>query len=172
MDLLKKLFDGKAAHGVGGCFSPAMGLGPSYLSNEVTNEISDDGKDDNDEEVYIGDEDNSTPVSNPTKVPNNPHKRAREDIIISDERKRRESSFDTVIKMLSNYGSTSAPTKAQLVSAELTRMEVAEKKDDEYFVKAIKYLSEEKEANCFLALQNDNQKWIYLRGMEVAQLFE
>lgn len=172
LDELKKLFDGKSARGIGGCFSPAMGLGPSYLSNQLTNEISDVEKDGNDEEENsLADEDFTTPVSVPPKVSNRTQKRVREDTTTPDENKRRETSFDNVIKLLSNYGSTTnAPTKAQMVSSELIRMEVAEKNGDEYFVSAIKYLSEEKEANSFLALQNDNQKWIYLKGMEIANL--
>ncbi|KAK9706451.1 hypothetical protein RND81_07G125500 [Saponaria officinalis] len=65
-------------------------------------------------------------------------KRKSEVIVDGDELKRRQTSFDSVIKLLStSCGSSRGPSKSQMVSEELVRMEIAEKYDDECFVMAI-----------------------------------
>ncbi|XP_065859787.1 uncharacterized protein [Euphorbia lathyris] len=95
-------------------------------------------------------------------------KRTSEEIITSSEFKRRQTSFDTIIELLcgSGIGSSSGSSKIQRVSDVLSTMGVSEKRGDKYFVSAIKYLSEEKHADCFLALRNDNQRWIYLKYLD------
>lgn len=175
-DLLCQLFDGKMAHGVGGCFSPAMGKGSSYLTNNldtlnIIDESSGDNEVEDDNDIpqlnVSGGESGSPPRPVARKVAGkNSYKRKIEESSYSIENKRRQDSFDSVIKLLASSGSSNAPSRAQLVSAELTRLEVAEKNGDEYFVQAIRYLSDEKHADNFLALQNDNQKWIYLKGVD------
>ncbi|XP_074308770.1 uncharacterized protein LOC141643483 [Silene latifolia] len=176
IDLLTQLFDGKSAHGVGGCFSPAMGKGSSYLTNNLEGLNIDESSGDNEDEEdnvddqivnLSGDESKSPPRSVARKVSQRTClKRKSEETSHFIENKRRQASFDSVIQLLSGIGSSSTPSKAQLVSAELTRMQVAETNGDEYFVQAIRYLSDENHANNFLSLQNDNQKRIYLQGID------
>lgn len=172
---MSKLFDGKSAHGVGGCFSPAMAKGASYLSRNIEDLTID--KDDEHNEFQDSmscDEDKSPPSPvNQKNSMRTTRKRQIEDSLSSDERKRRETSFDSVIQLLSGagIGSSSKPTTAQMVSEELSKMKVAEESGDAYFVSAVKYLSGEAHANIFLALQNDNQKRVYLRMMDVDPLF-
>ncbi|KAL6547121.1 hypothetical protein OROMI_022842 [Orobanche minor] len=49
-----------------------------------------------------------------------------------------------------------------MVSFSLREMEVSKKQGDKYFVAAMKYLGEGTNVDIFLALENDNQKWIFL----------
>ncbi|KAK9749955.1 hypothetical protein RND81_02G161400 [Saponaria officinalis] len=181
LDELNQLFDGKAAHGVGGFFSPAMAKGPSYLTKPIQEIDEGSGdNDDDDDDVDCGndvsaEESRSPPRSTAKKVSaTSSRKRKSEDTVDSIELKRRQTSFDSVIQLLSGagIGSSSGPSKAEKVNAELTRMGVPFEKGDEYFVSALRYLCDEKHADIFLSLQYDNQKWIYMKGMDADPVFQ
>ncbi|XP_074312112.1 uncharacterized protein LOC141647715 [Silene latifolia] len=182
IDEMSKLFDGKFAHGVGGCFSPVMAKGPSYLSRQIEDLTNDETSQDNEvsgddefKETMFDDEHKAPPTLVDQKVfVGTSRKRKVEESISPEERKRRETSFDRVIALLSGTGvgsSSKQPSTAEMVSDELTRMKVAEESGDAYFVSAVRYLSDETRAKIFLSLKNDNQKWIYLRVMNVDPLF-
>ncbi|XP_074294113.1 uncharacterized protein LOC141621782 [Silene latifolia] len=182
IDEMSKLFDGKFAYGVGGCFSPAMAKWPSYLSRQIEDLTNDETSQDNEvsgddefKETMFDDEHKAPPTLVDQKVfVGTSRKRKVEEPISPEERKRRETSFDRVIALLSGTGvgsSSKQPSTAEMVSDELTRMKVAEESGDAYFVSAVRYLSDETRAKIFLSLKNDNQKWIYLRVMDVDPLF-
>ncbi|XP_074284500.1 uncharacterized protein LOC141609293 [Silene latifolia] len=106
IDLLIQLFDGKTAHGVGGCFSPAMGKGPSYLTDNLNALNIDESSGDNEDEEnsdqpdlsLSGNESRSPPRLVVQKVSNKmSHKRKSGESCYSIENKRRQASFDSVI---------------------------------------------------------------------------
>ncbi|XP_074266091.1 uncharacterized protein LOC141588554 [Silene latifolia] len=147
IDEMSKLFDGKFAHGVGGCFSPTLAKGPSYLSRQIEDLTNDDTSQDNEvsgddefKETMFDDEHKAPPTLVDQKVfVGTSRKRKAEEPISPEERKRRETSFDRVIALLSGTGvgsSSKQPSTAEMVSDELTKMKVAEESGDAYFVSA------------------------------------
>ncbi|XP_074284106.1 uncharacterized protein LOC141608662 [Silene latifolia] len=108
IDEMSKLFDGKFAHGVGGCFSPAMAKGPSYLSRQIEDLTNDETSQDNEvsgddefKETMFDDEHKAPPTLVDQKVfVGTSRKRKVEEPISPEERKRRETSFDRVIALL------------------------------------------------------------------------
>ncbi|KNA17318.1 hypothetical protein SOVF_081080 [Spinacia oleracea] len=148
-ELLIKLFDGTTAHGVGGCFSPGMALGNSYLSNDIedfTLDEDDDtleGSGDNENINEGGGDTIILPVAEESRSPPRSvvrktyktKKRKSQNSVDSDELKRRNASFDSVINMLNGAGfSQNAPpivlTKAQMVHESLKKMGVVEENGD------------------------------------------
>ncbi|KAK9756381.1 hypothetical protein RND81_01G093000, partial [Saponaria officinalis] len=139
LDQLSILFFGKSAHGVGGCFSPSMRKGPSYLAKNTEDLTVGEGRADiglnkeDDDRVYLSGDENKSPPRSASQNEPQPSslKRKSEEIVDYDELKRRQTSFDSVIKLLStSCGSSRGPSKSQMVSEELVRMEVAEKYGD------------------------------------------
>lgn len=183
IDELSKLFDGKSAHGVGGFFSSAMGKGPSYLARDVEDllidvgdgdaEVGDDNNGDNEEQVNLTPGDlTPTPMSVPEKVSRKTTNKRKCEDAFDIENKRRQASFDKVISLLSAAAAppvapSTGLTKSERICEELTRMGIAEKFGDDYFVSAIRYLGDAKHADNFLALKNDNQKFIYMKGKDI-----
>ncbi|KAL2892608.1 UvrABC system protein C, partial [Bienertia sinuspersici] len=180
VDLLHKLFGDTPPHGFGGCFSLSMRRGTSYFPKHVDNLTINEGSkvkegfgdSDKDHDFNIDpnllvSESASPPVLAIEKVSSAiSSKRKLEDTIDSSELKRRLTSFDAIIQLLCggvDIGLLSGISKAQVIRDALGKMEVAEKRGDEYYVRAVKFLVQENRANIFLALQNDNQRWLYLK---------
>ncbi|KAK9740878.1 hypothetical protein RND81_03G067800 [Saponaria officinalis] len=67
LDQLSILFSGKSAHGVGGCFSPSMGKGPSYLAKNIEDLTVGEGRGDielneeDDDRVCLSGDENKSP---------------------------------------------------------------------------------------------------------------
>ncbi|XP_056690576.1 uncharacterized protein [Spinacia oleracea] len=162
-----------------------MAKGPSYLTNvdDLTlneEEGSGDNELDNDIVLPPSTENQSPPRSVMRKVSRTTTKRKTDESIDSNELKRKNTSFDAIIKLLADPASSSvvssgvgpyvATSRAERVSAALTSMGVCEKRGDEYYVATVRYLRLEDHAENFLTLKNDNQRWVYLRELDVAPI--
>ncbi|XP_065878482.1 uncharacterized protein [Euphorbia lathyris] len=178
LDLLHRVFGGQTAHGVGGNFAPAIAKVDSYLTKNVEDltindeEGSGDSETDKNEHndvVFPSATESISPPKSAVQKVSRPtsSKRKSEESITRAEFKRRQTSFDTVIQLLSSscVASSSSTSKAQMVSDTLSSMGVPETRGDQYFVTAVRYLNEEKYADSFLALRNDNQRWIFLKDI-------
>ncbi|KAL6558242.1 hypothetical protein OROMI_018592 [Orobanche minor] len=79
-----------------------------------------------------------------------------------------QPNLDTILEFLYKTAPTTNVNKTEMVSFALREMEVSKKQGDKYFVAAMKYLGEGNNSDIFLALENDNQKWIVLDdGMNI-----
>ncbi|KAL2930946.1 L10-interacting MYB domain-containing protein [Bienertia sinuspersici] len=150
VDLMHKLFGGQSAHGVGGCFSPAMANKRSYLSQSMEDlhiDINVEGRGDSEEDdggdvvPNLSGERSSSPPK--TTTPKVTRKRKSEETIDTDEQKRRQTSFDNAVKLLTNVAGTSnapPPTKAQQIKAELAPLQLEVTQGDAYYIAAARYL--------------------------------
>lgn len=165
-ELMTRLFAGKSAHGVGGCFSPAMGIQQSYLSKytgklpmDITEEVSSDSEQESDDV----DENKSLPEF---VVPKENFSKSIKRKKIEDtklmENKRRQTSFDNVVELLSKTSVAPSRSKTKEVKEALLALGVHEKGGDEYFTEAMSCLEIDNRGDTFLELLNDNQKWMYL----------
>ncbi|KAL6585531.1 hypothetical protein OROMI_002175 [Orobanche minor] len=170
---LERLFAGRTATGERG-FSTAMArskvvndlFGEGEGAGEEDGERGVDSEDELDQNVNshsdVSGEKNSSSIGPPSIS----RKRKVSEVV---ENKMPQANLDKVLDFL--YKTTPTTTtnvnKTEMVSFALREMEVSKERGDKYFVVAMRYLSEGNNGDIFLALENVNQKWIFLdEGMD------
>lgn len=163
VDELERLFAGKTAHGERG-FSTAMAR--TKMVNDLfeggegeAERVVEDNVDGADPNVYSDCE--VLGEKNPTNLGTTTSSRKRKASEVV-ENKKTQPNLDTVLDLL--YKSVTAPdvNKIKTVSLALREMGVSKERGDRYFVAAMRYLGEGNNGDIFLALENDNQKWMFL----------
>uniref|UniRef100_A0A803N0M3 Myb/SANT-like domain-containing protein n=1 Tax=Chenopodium quinoa TaxID=63459 RepID=A0A803N0M3_CHEQI len=86
-------------------------------------------------------------------------KRKSEGSIDTFEEKIRRASIDNVIKLLEKSVASKPMDIFPLVIQTLSRMGVVVARGQHYYIRAVKYLEEEKFAHMFLALEDDEARW-------------
>ncbi|KAL6546775.1 hypothetical protein OROMI_022496 [Orobanche minor] len=170
---LERLFVGRTATGERG-FSTAMArskvvndlFGEGEGAGEEDGERGVDSEDELDQNVNshsdVSCEKNSSSIGPPAIS----RKRKVSEVV---ENKIPQANLDKILDFL--YETTPTTTtnvnKIEMVSFALREMEVSKERGDKYFVVAMRYLSEGNNGDIFLALENVNQKWIFLdEGMD------
>ncbi|KAL2925034.1 L10-interacting MYB domain-containing protein [Bienertia sinuspersici] len=183
LDLLDALFQGQAAHGVGGTFSPAMAKRASVLSKSVEDLTVDDpkegsgdsGDDPNDVDAVpnLSYEESISPTKHVVKnvaVAASSGRKRKSDTSVGSDDSKRQASFEEVMKMLSKAAAPQnppLPTKAELIHDALEKMGIAGLCGPYYFIKAYTFLlSENRHTDGFLALKHETFRWLYLKNMD------
>ncbi|KAL6535243.1 hypothetical protein OROMI_026617 [Orobanche minor] len=166
-DDLERLFAGRTVHGERG-FSTAMAR--TKMVNDLFGEGEEEGEKVGAEDgvgpnIY-SDSDVSGEKSNTHIGPPTSSKKRKVSQIMGN--KMTQPNLDTILEFLYKTAPTTNVNKTEMVSFALREMEVSKKRGDKYFVVAMKYLGEGNNSDIFLALENDNQKWIFLDdGMNI-----